>query len=125
MSLRWDTGDLERLEYALLESAVKAHTEAPDVVKQEAQRLRNDWRDNARRTAGRHGKHYPSSITMEQEEGATWEVGPDSAYPQGGMGRGFEYGSVNQPPHLDGMRAAMAAEPRLEKAVEDWAARLL
>lgn len=125
MSIHVDTSDVLRLEAALADAAVRAHEESPEVVKSQAAKLRNEWRNNARRTAKQHGKHYPNSITMEAGDGAEWEVGPDSAMQQGGMGRGFEFGSVNQPPHLDGMKAAMAAEPRLEKAVEDWAENLL
>ncbi|HEY9473590.1 MAG TPA: hypothetical protein VIS06_07015, partial [Mycobacteriales bacterium] len=39
-------------------------------------------------------------------------IGPDPSRPQGGMGPGFEFGSVHQPPHLDGKRALDAEEPR-------------
>lgn len=85
------------------------------VVKQHAQELRNQWRDNARDTAKKHGKLYPKTITAEQiprADAIEWVVGPESALPQGGMGRGFEYGSVNQPPHWDGANAAIAQEPK-------------
>jgi len=34
------------------------------------------------------------------------------------MGRGFEYGSVNQPPHLDGMHATEATEPAFHHAID-------
>jgi hypothetical protein len=46
------------------------------------------------------------------------ETGPDSSMKQGSMGRGFEFGSQNQPPHLDGARALPAAEQRLERAAD-------
>ena len=70
---------------------------------------------NATATAGTHGKHYPKSITAERTlsiGSIGVEVGPDSGMPQGGMGPGFEYGSVNQPPHLDGNKAADVHEPQ-------------
>ncbi|MBG0828553.1 hypothetical protein HS041_12315 [Planomonospora sp. ID67723] len=98
------------------------------VVKEHAQALRDQWRDNARQSAGRHGRHYPRAITAEQMASSAdieWEVGPESRLPQGGMGRGFEFGSVNQPPHLDGMQAANAQEPKLLKALDDIARGLL
>lgn len=61
-------------------------------------------RDFARESAGAHGKHYPNSITADSEvglKGSTYsaEYGPDSGRKQGGMS--FEWGSRNQPPHLD------------------------
>ncbi|MGI5161393.1 hypothetical protein [Microbispora sp. CA-102843] len=92
----------------------KAASRAYEVVEKHAKALRNEWRDNARDTAGAHGQHYPRSITAEQipaRDAVEWEVGPESMRPQGGMGRGFEYGSVHQPPHLDGARAAVKVEP--------------
>jgi hypothetical protein len=90
------------------------------VLDDSAARLQRDWRANARRTARRHGKHYPSSITHDvyQGEGAIWaDTGPDSAKLQGGMGRGFEYGGSNSPPHYDGAIALAANEPRFTEAV--------
>lgn len=72
------------------------------------------WRRNARQSAGAHGRLYPASITSTTRtvgkviEG---EVGPDPSRPQGAMGPGFEFGSVNQPPHLDGQRALDVQSP--------------
>lgn len=125
-ALHWDASEVEQLENDLLEAALKAHVESPDTVRREAVRFRNEWRDLARESAGAHGKHYPSSITHEQVgEAATFEIGPDSALPQGGMGRGFEWGSVNQPPHNDMGQAIVKVPDRLESAVADMAKRLL
>jgi len=79
-----------------------------------------DWADNARETSGEHGKHYPNSITSETRIslGIHVETGPDSSMKQGSMGRGFEFGSQNQPPHLDGLRALPIAEKRLERGAD-------
>ena len=96
------------------------------VVKQHAEELRDQWRDNAKETAGRHGKHYPKAITAEQLPLASeiaWQVGPETALPQGGMS--FEFGSRNQAPHLDGANAAIAQEPRFLKALDEIARGLL
>lgn len=125
--LRWDTSELEALENeVLLKAAVQAHVEAPHIVEEQAVKLRNDWRDNARKTAGRHGKHYPKSITHERiGDEAAYEVGPDSALPQGGMGAGFEWGSVNQSPHLDMTQAIVPVGPGFEASVKDWSETLL
>lgn len=70
------------------------------------------WADNARETSGEHGKHYPNSITSNLAltfATVSVDVGPDRSKPQGGMGKGFEFGSKNQPPHLDGVRAMDAS----------------
>ena len=64
-------------------------------------------RDNAKRTAGTHGKLYPRAFSVEMYAGGTLiagEYGPDAAMPQGGMS--FEGGSRNQPPHLDMAKSA-------------------
>lgn len=74
--------------------------------------FKETWRSNAEATSGSHGKHYPKSITSQMHMGMVvrGEVGPESGMKQGGMGPGFEFGSQNQPPHLDGARALPAAE---------------
>lgn len=97
------------------------------VFEQEGETFAEDWADNARETSGEHGKHYPNSITSETKVafGIHVETGPDSSMPQGGMGRGFELGSRNQPPHLDGLRALPIAEARLERAADTTIAFLL
>lgn len=102
-------------------TAAKAIGEALyDTFEAEGETLAEDWRHNAEQTAGDHGRHYPKSITSETKLaiGIHVEVGPESGRRQGGMGRGFELGSANQPPHLDGLRALPAAEARLEKAAD-------
>jgi hypothetical protein len=67
---------------------------------------------NAKRSAGKHGKHYHKALSWEMRPtfsgfGTTiisGEYGPDIAKPQGGMS--FETGSRNQKPHLDLARSA-------------------
>lgn len=91
-------------------------------VERHAAELRDQWKENAKATARRHGKHYPNSITAEQVPLAAeiaWEVGPETRRRQGGMGPGFEYGSRNQPPHWDGARAAIQQEPKFFKDLDD------
>lgn len=90
-----------------------------DAYKGAGEGFRDDWQHNARNTAGEHGKHYPNAITTEMKlaglTSITVETGPESGRRQGGMGPGFEFGSVNQPPHLDGLQAMPLAEKRLER----------
>lgn len=89
-----------------------------DVWQESGDSFAESWASNARATSGTHGKHYPNSITSEFKLslGVEVEVGPESGRPQGSMGRGFEYGSRNQPPHLDGFRAFPAAVARLQRS---------
>lgn len=81
--------------------------------------FRDDWKHNATATAGEHGKHYPNAITTEMKLagfGIAVETGPESGLPQGGMS--FEYGSRNQPPHLDGLIALPIAAVRLDRLAD-------
>ena len=80
-----------------------------------------EWADNARETSGEHGKHYPNSIDSElvfSVRSVDVEVGPNRSKKQGSMGRGFEFGSQNQPPHLDGLRALDGMQARAERIID-------
>lgn len=91
------------------------------VFKESGDLLAKEWANNARATSGTHGKHYPNSIDADLTfslGNIEAEVGPNSGKPQGVMGRGFEFGSVNQPPHLDGLKAVDKLEPLVEKVIE-------
>ncbi|WP_326828679.1 hypothetical protein OIE13_22325 [Streptosporangium sp. NBC_01810] len=116
-----DFSELLKLPHEIEDSAQRTAEKAYPVAKKFAEKLQRDWRRNARVTALPHGPHYPRAITAEQKyalDGPDWEVGPESAMPQGGMGRGFEYGSVNQPPHLDGARATTGIEAQFAAAAK-------
>jgi hypothetical protein len=83
--------------------------------------LAKEWAKNATETAGEHGKHYPKSITSNLAltmSSVSVDVGPDRSKRQGGMGPGFEFGSRNQPPHLDGTRAMDAIAPQVAALME-------
>lgn len=80
-----------------------------------------EWRRNAVETSGEHGRHYPNSIDAElafSVRSVEVEVGPNRAKKQGSMGRGFEFGSRNQPPHLDGLRALDGMQVRAERIID-------
>ena len=117
--------------FALAHDFKKASAEVAralyDTFKQEGETFAKDWASNAEATSGEHGKHYPKSITSETRLslGILVETGPESAMPQGGMGPGFEFGSVNQPPHFDGLQAMGPAESRLERAADATIGSLL
>lgn len=95
------------------------------VVSKGALNIKNEWRDNARISAGAHAKLYPASIGYDLDGGPGYAqavIGPDQDARQGRLGNLLEYGSVNNPPHNDGGRAADSEEPRFGDAVEAAAA---
>lgn len=91
---------------------VKATREMRGIVRDGIRVGNQVAKDNARRSEGAHGKHYHKAFTTEIRPvfagfGTvihSGEYGPDIARPQGGMS--FEFGSRNQPPHLDLARSA-------------------
>lgn len=68
----------------------------------------------ARESSGAHGKWYPDDFTVDGH-GASWAYGPEPSRPQGGMS--FEFGSRNQPPHLDLAKSADVVGPNLQRRV--------
>jgi len=123
----FDVTELVRLEHDL-DGIVRPLRRVAGVVDKGAVNIKGDWRDNARITARAHGRHYPDAIDYDSgwiRDGYEAQIGPRMDRPQGSMGEGFEYGSVNQPPHLDGNRAADREAPRFEQALADLAAGLL
>ncbi len=120
--LRVEVDGADELAAAFEAAPEDMSTSLHPVVDERAEKLQRDWRSNARKTARRHGRRYPSSITHDlyQGEGAIWaDIGPDVAKPQGGMGRGFEYGGVHQPPHMDGAIAFASNAAKFEHAISD------
>lgn len=107
-----DTRELQALANVFRVNSVRAQVQARAVVARGALNVKNGWRANAVATAGRHARLYPSSIGYDMlpyPTGASAEVGPDKGKPQGALGNLLEFGSVKNPPHLDGARA-LAAE---------------
>lgn len=91
---------------------VKATREMRGIVRDGIRVGNRVAKDNARRSEGEHGKHYHKAFSAEMRPTFagfgtvihSGEYGPDIARPQGGMS--FEFGSRNQPPHLDLARSA-------------------
>lgn len=107
----------------------KARIEMRDTVRDGIRAGNTLARDNARRSAGAHGKHYPRAFTSEMHAGLglfgntiSGEYGPDIARPQGGMS--FEFGSRNQKPHLDLSRSADVIGPSFGQEVGQLVDRL-
>lgn len=129
MSAQVDVAELLHLSADLGNASDAAFSRAVEATRESAERLQRGWRYNATITAGRHGKHYPKAITSEMfyvpGREVEAEIGPEIGRKQGGMGMGFEYGSVNQPPHNDAGRALAEEQPRWEQALADTMAGIL
>lgn len=116
-----DASDVYKLAADLSQVGAKAVPAVRQVMSDAGDAFAKDWRSNATESSGVHGKHYPKSITAElafSVTGVAVDVGPESSKKQGGMGPGFEFGSVNQPPHLDGLRALDGMQMRLERMLD-------
>lgn len=107
-----DTRQLVQLAAVFQRRQVHAQVQARAVVQRGALNVKNGWRANAIASSGRHARLYPSSISYDMRPhptGASAEIGPDKARPQGALGNLLEFGSSKNPPHNDGGRA-LAAE---------------
>lgn len=97
--------------------AAEMPVKGAELVRDEAKRGNRIAAQFARESAGKHGKHYPRAFSAEAVTLLSWEYGPDAAKRQGGMS--FEWGSRNQPPHLDLNRSADIVGPAFADAVGD------
>jgi hypothetical protein len=108
--------DSRRVDAEFVKAAKLSAIGIRAIVATGGEEIKNDWVANARISAGEHGVHYPDAIEANMRFGgfsAIAEIGPNPGKPQGGMS--FEYGSVNQPPHLDGKRALDKNLPSIER----------
>lgn len=100
-------GDIEKNSINQIHSAVE----------RASVNVRDQWRTNATATAGTHGKHYPKSIQYQMKSGfnhITGEIMPKGG-PQSDMS--FEFGSRNQPPHLDGQRSLDGRRGEIQRMI--------
>lgn len=119
--IRGDASQVYALAGDLAEVGAKTIPALRGGMKQAGDAFAREWASNARATSGSHGKHYPDSIDAElvfNATGVSVDVGPNSGKPQGGMGKGFEFGSENQPPHLDGVSALDGMQGRVERLID-------
>lgn len=113
MSITANTRQLDALAAVFRVHAVGAQVQARAVVERGALNIKNGWRANAAATAGQHARLYPASISYDMRPhptGASAEIGPDKTRPQGALGNLLEFGSKNNPPHMDGARALLAEQ---------------
>lgn len=107
--------DLEAQPVREVEGTAKA-------VRNAAQRGNRAASQFARKSAGAHGKHYHRAFTAEMLSARSAVYGPDASRPQGGMS--FEFGSRNQPPHLDLAKSTPVAGEVLARGIGDMLDRL-
>ena len=120
----FDFHELTRLKADIEREAHQIVSETGAVVKKGATNIKTDWRSNAAASSGVHAAQYPATINFDMKGDLEAEIGPDKRG-QGNLGNLLEYGSVKNPPHSDGKRAADKEEPRFEKELEKLSDRLL
>lgn len=115
---------IDDLAKDLRQVAVRAPRDMRAVVREGAMVGNSVARDNARRTAGSHGKHYHKAFSWELSSyygfgggSIVGEYGPDASKPQGGMS--FEGGSRNQPAHNDLAKSADLIAPAFFREVRE------
>lgn len=115
--ITFDAHEVAALAVDIGKVGVQSTKAIVEVLQESGDTLAKAWANNARQTAGVHGKHYPDSIdwAMQVSTDIVVEVGPNPAKRQGGMS--FENGSDNQPAHLDGQRAADYEIPEIDRRV--------
>lgn len=113
-----------------LRDLVNAYTQIPDRADGELLPVLERGALNVKREAVRilsgsitrtYLPHYPRAISYDIEEGAGWmeaEIGPDDGMPQGGMGRGVEYGSARGRPIPHLIPAWEHEIPRLDRQTD-------
>ena len=106
-------GDLER---DLRSASERFPARVTDLVYSTARDGQKFARRFATKSARRHGIHYPNSIQLTPRGNFAAEYGPDPSRPQGGMS--FEYGSRNQPPHLDIAQSFDIAQARFATRID-------
>ena len=77
----------------------------------------------ARKTAGKHGRRYPSAFSVGKLAPGVYVYGPTADKAQGGMS--FEEGSRNQPRHGDLAKSADGVSVALVDGVRDEIRKVL
>lgn len=108
---------LGELERDLRQIPVVAAREIPKIVRRRAVAGNRRAKAFAKKSAGRHGKHYHKAFSVEALSASSWTYGPEADMPQGDMS--FEHGSRNQKPHLDLAKSADLDGPELAADVRD------
>ena len=114
--------DLSRLSADLKAAGTRAGVDATAVVKRGALNVKRGWAQNVRITSGGHLARLPYTISYDVTVSGgfvTAEVGPDKGRGgQANLGAIDEYGSRNNPPHMNGQRALDDEAPEFYRQLE-------
>lgn len=93
---------------------------ASKVVERGANNVKRNSRQAIRGSARElYLKHYARAIGYDMDGPLAAEIGPDKSMPQGGMGRGVEFGSSDTPPIPHLLRTGEDEGIALEKYLAD------
>lgn len=106
MSVHIDSSQIKELAVSFDRVPNRATHDVAKVVERTAKHGNTVAQGFATSSAGSHGKWYPRAFEAESAGllGLSWRYGPVATRRQGGMS--FEFGSRNQPPHLDLAKSA-------------------
>jgi hypothetical protein len=114
-----DISELLAYAHQVEQAVTRAEPDLAQIGEQGIENVRRNARRRLRSwSRGRYLKHYPRSFSNEKVGDLEWEAGPDASKPQGGMGRGVEFGSVHTAPAPHWLPAADEEEPKIEKKVD-------
>lgn len=123
MNIDFDLSDLTKLGDDFEQAPKRARIGMTVATVKAGLEVRNKSRaliDGQRR--GQYLKHYSTAITAEVTGGGSdapsVEVGPESGMPQGGMGRGVEFGSARGKPLPHMVPSFEQVEPQYVEALE-------
>lgn len=124
MSVSVDTSEVKELARDLGRVPNRVNDGLRDAVDESSDELLKLAKANARESSGAHGPHYPRAFSRDILAGGfVAEVGPGGGGRQARMS--FEYGSRNQPPHLDLNRATDAIEEPYYRRIDQAVAKAL
>lgn len=118
----------DQMAAELAKAAARMVPEMRDAFSDAAKETRKGWRANIRAVAPHHLPHAPSAITYETRvtmASVEAEVGAEEGRIQANLVLGNEFGSVNQPPHLSGQKAALPADAELKRRADSIIGSLL
>lgn len=109
------TADLRRI-------TTQGRKDMADVVRHnahEGNRLAKAFASEQHTMFGDEDIDYPPSFTTERITPLIWEYGPDADIGDGSKASGYEFGSINSPPHYDLARSVDIIGTEFELDVQD------
>jgi len=85
----------------------------------EGNRLARGFASEQHTMFGDEDIEYPPSFTVERKGRFEYEYGPDAAIGDGSQASGYEFGSINSPPHFDLARSVDVIGPEYVNDIED------